>query len=65
MFSGLPPKADSAMGSSDVAEGPIVLQKSKVEGAQIFRKKTKRKSVTDSYDLNRITEVACEFIVRR
>jgi len=44
---------------------PIVLQKSKVEGARIFRKKTKRKSVTDSYDLNRITEVACEFIVRR
>ena len=45
--------------------GPIVLQKSKVEGTQIFRKKTERKSVTDSYDLNRITEVACEFIVRR
>ena len=38
----------------------IVLQKSKVEGTQIFRKKAERKSVTDSYDLNRITEVACE-----
>jgi len=60
---GTKPKCRS-VGSMSASEG-IVLQKSKVEGVQIFRKRTKRKSVTDSYDLNRITEVACEFIVRR
>ena len=43
----------------------IVLQKSKVEGPQIFRENTKREAIADSYNLNRITEVACEFNVRR
>jgi hypothetical protein len=43
---------------------PIVLQKSKVAGRRIFRENTKRGSIADSYNLNRITEVACEFNVR-
>jgi hypothetical protein len=45
--------------------GPILLQKSKVAWPRIFRENTKRKAITDSYDLNRIAEVACEFNVRR
>jgi len=44
---------------------PIVLQKSKVAGRRIFRENPKREALADSYDLNRITEVACEFNVRR
>jgi hypothetical protein len=43
----------------------ILLQKSKVAGPRIFRENTKRKAITDSYNLNRIAEVACEFNVRR
>jgi hypothetical protein len=42
----------------------ILLQKSKVAGLKIFRKNTKQRAVADSYDLNRVTEVACEFCVR-
>jgi glycine/D-amino acid oxidase-like deaminating enzyme len=45
--------------------GPILLQKSKVAGPRIFRENTKRKATTDSDNLNRIAEVACEFNVRR
>ena len=37
----------------------------KFAGPRIFRENTKRKPITDSYDLNRIVEVACEFNVRR
>jgi hypothetical protein len=44
---------------------PIVLQKSKVAGLLIFRENTKREAIADLYNLNRITEVACEFNVRR
>jgi hypothetical protein len=44
---------------------PIVLQKSKVAGRLIFREITKREAIADSYNLNRVTEVACEFNVRR
>ena len=43
----------------------IVLQKSKVAGLRIFRDNTKREAIGDSYNLNRVTEVACEFNVRR
>jgi hypothetical protein len=43
---------------------PIVLQKSKVAGLKIFRENTKQRAVADSYDLNRVTEVTCEFCVR-
>jgi hypothetical protein len=32
---------------------------------RIFRENTKRKAITDSYNLNRFAEVACEFNVRR
>jgi hypothetical protein len=42
----------------------ILLQKSKVAGLKIFRENTKQRAVADSYDLNRVTEVACEFCVR-
>jgi hypothetical protein len=43
----------------------ILLQKSKVAERRIFRENTKRKAIADSYYLNRVTEVACEFCVRR
>jgi len=42
----------------------ILLQKSKVAGLKIFRENSKQRAVADSYDLNRVTEVACEFCVR-
>jgi hypothetical protein len=45
--------------------GSIVLQKSKVAGQRFFRENTKREAVDDSYNLNRVTEVACEFCARR
>jgi hypothetical protein len=43
----------------------ILLQKSKVAGPRIFRENPKREAITDSYNLNRIAEVAGEFNVRR
>ncbi len=43
----------------------IVLQKSKVADLRIFRETTKRETIAGSYNLNRVTEVACEFNVRR
>ena len=39
----------------------IVLQKSKVVGLRIFAKDRKREAVADSYNLNRVIEVAYEF----
>ena len=50
--------------SPEVAKGPILLKKSKVAGLKIFRENTKQRAIADSYDLNRVTEVACEFCVR-
>jgi hypothetical protein len=47
------------------AVGGILLQKSKIAGPGIFRENTKRKAITDSYNLNRVVEVACEFDVTR
>jgi hypothetical protein len=44
---------------------PILLQKSKVAGRRIFRENMNREAIADSYSLNRVTEVACEFNVRR
>jgi hypothetical protein len=44
---------------------PIVLQKSKLAGLRIFRENTRQAAIADSYNLNRITEVACEFNVMR
>jgi hypothetical protein len=44
---------------------PIVLQKSKVAKPRIFRENMNREATADSYSLNRVTEVACEFNVRR
>ena len=40
---------------------PIVLQKSKVAGLRIFAKNLKREAIADSYNLNRVIEVAYEF----
>jgi len=51
--------------ADDVCSWPIVLQKSKVAGRRIFRETPKREAPADSHDLNRITEVACEYNVRR
>jgi len=42
----------------------ILLQKWKVAALKIFRENTKQRAIADSYDLNRVTEVACEFCVR-
>ncbi len=44
---------------------PIVLQKSKIAGLQIFTKNLKRETIANSYNLNRATEVADEFNVGR
>ena len=41
-----------------------MLQKSKVAGLKIFRENAKQRAIAASYDLNRVTEVACEFCVR-
>jgi hypothetical protein len=49
----------------DVCFGSTVLQKSKVAGLRIFRENTKREAIAHSYNLNRVTAVACEFSVRR
>ena len=43
----------------------ILLQKSKVAGPRIFRENMNREATANSYSLNRVTEVACEFNVRR
>jgi hypothetical protein len=43
---------------------PIVLQNSKVAAPRIFRENKKRETITDSYTLNRVAEVAGEFNVR-
>ena len=58
----LPRRAD---GTTSDAMGTILLQKSKVAGPRIFRENTKREAIADSYSLSRVTEVACEFDVRR
>jgi hypothetical protein len=52
-------------GSAASAFDGILLQKSKVAGPRIFRENTKREAITDSYDLNQIAEVVCEFNFRR
>ena len=42
-----------------------MLQKSKVTRPRIFAKNPKREAITNSYILNRATEVSCEFNARR
>jgi hypothetical protein len=44
---------------------PILLQKSKVASVRIFGETLKREAIDDSDNLNRVTEVAYEFSVRR
>jgi hypothetical protein len=44
---------------------PILLQKSKVAGLEIFRENTGRELIADSHTLNRVTEVACAFSMKR
>ena len=41
----------------------IVLQNSKVVWLQIYRENTKQEAIADSYNLSRVTEVACKFSV--
>jgi hypothetical protein len=60
----LPRQADLNERYRRFADGPIVLQKSKVAELKILRENTKQRAIADSYDLNRVTEVACEFCVR-
>jgi hypothetical protein len=43
------------------AKGWNLLQNSCVAGLQIFRENLKREAVADSYNRNRVGEVACEF----
>jgi hypothetical protein len=43
---------------------PILLQKSKVAGLKILGENITQRAIADSYDLNRVTVVACEFCVR-
>ena len=50
-----------ALGSN----GPILLQKSKVGGLRISCESMNRKTIANSCNFNRVTEVACEFNVRR
>jgi hypothetical protein len=59
------PIADTNVDERRGRNGPIVLQKSKVADLRIFRENMKREAIADSYNLNRVTEVACEFNVRR
>ena len=54
------PSPRLASGSMSEFRG-IVLQKSKVAEPRIFRENTKQERVADSYTLNRLIEVACEF----
>ena len=52
-------------GSADFHSWPIVLQKSKVAGPRIFLENTKPEAIANSYNLNRVVEVAREFSTRR
>ena len=64
-MSALAPIGDKTLRGPFVRDVPIVLQKSKVAGLRIFRENTTRAAIADSYNLNRVTEVACEFCARR
>ena len=61
----LTPKSDIHCIATNVRYWPILLQKSKVAGRLIFREITKRDAITDSHSVTHISEVACEFKVRR
>jgi len=43
----------------------IVLQNSKVAGPRLFREDSKRGAIAEPCNLNRVTEVACEFDARQ
>ena len=43
----------------------IVLKNSKIAGLQICRENMKQEAIADSYNLSRVTEVACKFSVGR
>ena len=63
-MSALAPTAAEKRTSPEVREVPILLQKSKVAGLKIPRENIKQRTIADSRDLNRVTEVGCEFCVR-
>jgi hypothetical protein len=60
----LPLKPDIARRGWHGRKVPILLQKSKVAGLKILGENTTQRAIADSYDLNRVTVVACEFCVR-
>jgi hypothetical protein len=47
-----------------VGNWPLLLQMPKVAGLKIFCEITKQRAIADSYDLNRVTEVAYEFCMK-
>ena len=51
--------------ASNVRCGSILLQKSEVAGRPIFRKNRTREATADSVNRSRLTEIACEFDIRR
>jgi len=61
----LPSIADIERTSVSDRNVPILLQKSEVAGQPIFRKNRTRKATAESGNRSRLTEVACEFDVRR
>jgi hypothetical protein len=58
-------EADIGSAGGHVGFVPIVLQKSKIASVRIFGETLKRETIDDSNNLNRVTEVAYEFSVRR
>jgi hypothetical protein len=63
--SALPSTTGIVSQTVQVRKVPTLLQKSKVASVRIFGETLKREAVDDSDNLNRVTEVAYEFSVRR
>jgi hypothetical protein len=65
MFSGLAPEADISETHRHFGLVPILLQKSGIGGREFSRRNTIQPTISDLYSLNRVSEVADEFVVRR
>ena len=50
---------------AEVRDVPILLKKSKVARLRVFVKNPKQEVIADTYNFNRVTEVAYEFNVWR
>src|SRR5262249_25516496 len=61
-MSALPPIAAR---QRNAAKCRLCCKSRKLQGDQFFRENTKQETIDDSYSLTLITEVACEFNVRR